>query len=87
MPVQGKKDRMISFRLSSEEYELAEEVRQSAGVRSVSSFAQLTLMAACDAGKSDQVVSQRRLARMETQVKNALMRCQTSIEMSPCSPQ
>ena len=74
MPVQGKKDRMISFRLSSEEYELAAEVCRDAGVRTVSALAQLTLMAACDAGVSDQSVSRRRLTRMEAQIKNALKR-------------
>ena len=69
MAILDKKDRMISFRLSTAEYKLAERVCKTNGMRSVSMLAYFAPSGMIEGEEREDGVSQRRLARFEQQLK------------------
>lgn len=74
MAVLGKKDRMVSFRLSNADYQAAERECKVNGVRTVSSLAHFALLGLLDGESSDGGVNPMRIARLEQQVKAMMTR-------------
>lgn len=78
MAVVRKRDKLVSFRLSSQEYETLQRLIANAGARSISDFARSTL---CDALEGRHTEKQNALAAPGTtvQVNQTLERLATTM--------